>query len=480
MDDDGFISSLENRPLLTFQRSHIINMKKLIAFIFIAASQIAVAQHLENKWVSLFNGKDLTGFKQLNGKAKYHVDHGEIVGTTVYGEPNSFLATEKTYGDFILEVDLKLNADMNSGIQFRSETSTTENGRVFGYQMEIDPSARAWSGGIYDEGRRGWLYPLEYNEIAKKAFKPTEWNHYRIECVGNSLRTWVNGVACASVIDNLTANGFIALQVHSVGDKKDEGKTIHWKNIRIQTQDIKPSPADALFIANLVPNDLSASEQKNGYTMLWDGKTSTGWRGAYKDRFPNEVWKIENGELTVLGKLGAESAAGGDIVTEKEFGAFDLQFEFKISDTANSGVKYFVTEKENNVGSAIGLEYQILDDDKHPDGKLGVVGNRTMASLYDLIPAANMLDMNASRRDRLPIGEWNRGRIIVYPSGKIIHWLNGYKMVEYQRGSPAFYALVARSKYAKWENFGMAPKGKILLQEHGTKVSFRSIKIKEL
>ncbi|NDH69100.1 MAG: DUF1080 domain-containing protein, partial [Gammaproteobacteria bacterium] len=145
--------------------------------------------------------------------------------------------------------------------------------------------------------------------------------------------------------------------------------------------------------------------------------------------------------------IPAESAAGGDIVTEKEFGAFDLQFEFKISDTANSGVKYFVTEKENNVGSAIGLEYQILDDDKHPDGKLGVVGNRTMASLYDLIPAANMLDMNASRRDRLPIGEWNRGRIIVYPNGNVIHWLNGYKMVEYKRGSPIFYALVARSKY---------------------------------
>ena len=480
LEDACFIYSLENRPLLTFQRSHIINMKKLIACLFILSLQIAKAQETEIKWVSLFNGKDLTGFKQLNGKATYHVEKGEIVGTTVYGEPNSFLATEKIYGDFILEVDLKLNSDMNSGIQFRSETSTTGNRRVFGYQMEIDPSARAWSGGIYDEGRRGWLYPLEYNEAAKKAFKPTKWNHYRIECIGNSLRTWVNGVACASIIDNLTAKGFIALQVHSVDDKKDEGKTIHWKNIRIQTQDIKPSPADAIFIANLIPNDLSAVEMKNGYTMLWDGKTSNGWRGAYKDKFPQEVWKIDNGELTVLGKLGAESAAGGDIVTEKEFGAFDLQFEFKISDTANSGVKYFVTEKENNVGSAIGLEYQILDDDKHPDGKLGVVGNRTMASLYDLIPAANMLDMNASRRDRLPIGEWNRGRIIVYPNGNVIHWLNGYKMVEYKRGSPIFYALVARSKYAKWENFGMAPKGRILLQEHGTKVSFRSIKIKEL
>lgn len=462
---------------------------KIFLFSFLTFLMLFAEGQIKNaQWTTLFNGKNLTGFKQLNGKAKYSVEGGEIVGRTVLGEPNAFLATEKLYGDFILELDLKMFTDMNSGIQFRSETKegTTQvngktiEGRVYGYQMEVDPSSRAWSGGIYDEGRRGWLYPLDFNPDGQKAFKPRDWNHYRIECIGNTIRTFVNGVPCASLVDDMTSKGFIALQVHAIKNKSDEGKEIHWKNIKIQTNNLVPSPPDKIFIANLLPNEITAAETNNGYKLLWDGITSNGWKGAYKDNFPDKVWTIANGELTVMGKNGAESAAGGDIVTKAEYGPFDLQFEFKITDTANSGIKYFVTEKEGNTGSAIGLEYQILDDAKHPDAKMGSIGNRTMASLYDLIPAANMLDMKANRRDRNAIGEWNRGRIIAYPDGKVEHWLNGFKMVEYQRGTPIFYALVAKSKYAKWENFGMAPKGKILLQEHGTKVSYRSIKIKEL
>jgi hypothetical protein len=137
-------------------------------------------------------------------------------------------------------------------------------------------------------------------------------------------------------------------------------------------------------------------------------------------------------------------------------------------------VKYFVTEKEGNKGSAIGLEYQILDDDKHPDAKLGVGGNRTLASLYDLIPSLKI------KRGLHNMGEWNFGRVVVYPDNRVEHWLNGYKVVEYVRGSPTYLALVARSKYAQWTDFGMAEKGRILLQDHGDNVSFRSIKIKEL
>src|SRR5690606_38380285 len=142
----------------------------------------------QNSWQPLFNGKDLSGWKQLNGKAVYTVENGEIVGTTVPNEPNSFLATEEDYGDFILELELKVDPAMNSGIQFRSQSLPSyKNGRVHGYQMEIDPSPRQWSGGIYDESRRGWLYPLELNEAGKKAFKNGEWNKYRIECIGNTI-----------------------------------------------------------------------------------------------------------------------------------------------------------------------------------------------------------------------------------------------------------------------------------------------------
>ena len=208
--------------------------------------------------------------------------------------------------------------------------------------------------------------------------------------------------------------------------------------------------------------------------MLFDGISSKGWVGAYKKTFPENGWKIKNGALTVEASTGAESTNGGDIVTEKEYSAFDLSFDFKITPGANSGVKYFVTLSEENKGSAIGLEYQVLDDKLHPDAKMGRDGNRTLASLYDLIAAP--------KQDRFVHGpgQWNTGRVVVYPNNHVEHYLNGIKVLEYERGSKAYRDLVAISKYKVWPNFGEAKKGKILLQDHGNEVSFRSIKIREL
>jgi hypothetical protein len=449
--------------------------KAIITSVLVLSSLTALGQKNDG-WTDLFNGRDLSGFKQLNGQAKYEVRNEEIIGTTVRDEPNSFLATEKQYGDFILELDLFVHPEMNSGIQVRSLSKADYmNGRVHGYQIEVDPSSREWSGGVYDEARRGWLYPLELNPEGKKAFRNNQWNKYRIECIGNTIRTWVNGIPTAHVVDAETAVGFIALQVHSIPKTVEPGHQIRWRNIRIKTTNLKPSPSDKIYVVNTIPNHLSSQEKNQGYSLLWDGRTSQGWRGAGKDKFPEKGWEIKEDALHVLKSGGGESVNGGDIVSEKQFSAFELKFDFRLSEGANSGVKYFVTEREKNSGSAIGLEYQLLDDARHPDAKLGVEGNRTSSGLYDLISPKKLPPALARK-----VGTWNQGMIRVYPDNRIEHWLNGYKVVEYRRGSAEYLKLVAASKYKIWDNFGMAGQGRILLQDHGDAVSFRSIKIKNL
>lgn len=221
-----------------------------------------------------------------------------------------------------------------------------------------------------------------------------------------------------------------------------------------------------------LPNTLTSAEEKAGWILLFDGKTSTGWRGAYKDAFPAQGWKIDSGELVVIKSDGAESRNGGDIITQDQYSNFELTLEAKLTPGANSGVKYFVTEKlPKSPGSAIGLEFQLLDDELHPDAKMGKNGNRTIGSLYDLITAQG--------KKARSIGEWNQVRI-VSKNKHVEHWLNGSKVLEYDRGSPAFRALVAQSKYKIYENFGEAPEGHILLQDHGNEVHYRSIKLLKL
>jgi hypothetical protein len=453
------------------------SLQQLTLLTLISATTVLSA-HAQKK--PLFDGKTLNGWKAIVGNAPYAIENGMIVGTMVKNSPNSFLATEKEYGNFILELDVKLEgAETNSGVQTRSHFDPKGSkgaGLVYGRQMEIDPTPRAWTGGIYDEARRLWLYPLELNVAAKSLYKAEQFNHYKIECIGDETKTWVNGVPVAAVIDTLDQSGFIALQVHGIGNKIHlDGKKVYFKNITIQTENLKPTAFPKnIYLVNLTPNTLAPAEKANGYKLLFDGKSNAGWVGAYKNTFPQKGWEINNGILSVQPSNGAESTNGGDIVTKEQFSAFDLSFEFKLTEGANSGFKYFVTLTENNAGSAIGLEYQVLDDEKHPDAKLGRDGNRTLSSLYDLIKANKV---PASLR---PMGVWNRGRVVVYPNNKVEHYLNGIKVLEYVRGSEDFKKLVAISKYKDWKNFGEATKGHLLLQDHGNKVSFRTIKIKTL
>ncbi len=432
------------------------------------------AKNGDDPWKDLFNGKDLTGFSQAGGQATYEVLDSVIVGTTVWGSPNSFLKTDSTYGDFILELDFKVADGLNSGIQFRSDVKPS--GRVYGYQYEIDPTSRAYTAGIYDEARRGWLYPLNQDESAeaRQAFKSDEWNHARIEAIGNTMKTWINGVPAANLVDSISPEGFIALQVHSINDSSMIGKRVEWKNIRILTEnpEAQSQENNAPQKSNLI-NQLTEKEKEQGWKLLFNGKNTNGWRRAYHDSFPEKGWRVENGELIVQAANGAESQNGGDIVTVDQYSDFDLRLEFKYTKGANSGVKYFVTEKEeNNNFSAIGLEFQILDDENHPDAKLGNhEGSRTLGSLYDLI--------KADKKNVPPTGEWNDLRI-VSKGNHVEHWLNGFKVLEYERGSDQFRKLVKESKYKVYPSFGEAESGHILLQDHGFEVHFRSIKIKTL
>lgn len=448
--------------------------KNLVLFISVFIVFASMGQ--EAKWQDLFNGKNLKGWEVLNGTAEFSVKDGTIIGTSKKGSPNTFLATKKLYDDFILEFEFKVDDGFNSGVQIRSSSSKDfENGRVHGYQFEIDPTDRAWTGGIYDEARRGWLYPLTKNNEARSSFKNLEWNKGRVEAIGSSIRTWVNGMPCADLIDDMTLSGFIALQVHSVADS-DVGKSVTFRNIRILTENIEkfatPRAENGIEQVNAIINTISEKEKQDGWKLLWDGQSSEGWRGARMDHFPEKGWVIDDGILKVMRSGGGEAAYGGDIVTKKKYKNFILKVDFRITEGANSGIKYFVDPDLNTgAGSAIGCEFQILDDKKHPDANQGVEGNRRLGALYDLIPAP-------SDKPFRP-GFFNTAMIVV-KDNHVEHWLNDVKIVEYQRNNQMWEALVNYSKYKEWPNFGNAERGHILLQDHGDEVWFKNIKIKEL
>ena len=218
-------------------------------------------------------------------------------------------------------------------------------------------------------------------------------------------------------------------------------------------------------------NTLSAAEKTAGWKLLFDGKTTNGWRGFHADAFPAQGWVVEDGAIKRVATVKTPGA-GGDIITADEYGNFELALDWKLTAGGNSGLKYLIVEPPGGKGrSGVGYEMQILDDERHPDAKAGVNGNRTAGALYDLIAPST----HAAR----PIGEWNQARLVV-KGRHVEHWLNGQRIVQFEIGSPEMKALIAKSKYKDIQGFGDATRGHILLQDHGDEVSFRNLKIRAL
>ncbi len=436
-----------------------------------------------DEWTELFDGKSLDGWVRRGGDAKYHIEEGCIVGTSIMGTPNTFLCTSRDYSDFILEYEFKIDPELNSGVQIRSRSLPTASDfdfggnkiqipadLVHGYQIEIDPNPEDDScrmAGIYDEARRGWLYPgilggnaKEFTEKGRRIFMQGGWNKVRVEAVGDTIKTTLNGMPRASIRDSVTASGFIALQVHRIEERNKEGTQVHWRNLKIQE------------VVEEGINTLTTDEKAAGWRLLWNGKNHEGWRSAKGPDFPKAGWKMENGLIIINETGGGESSAAGDIITVEKFSQFEFSVDFRITPGANSGIKTFVDPSMNNgEGSAIGPEFQILDDKHHPDAELGRDGNRTIGSLYDMKAAP------ADKKAK-PIGEWNNARIFSEEK-QLTYWLNGEKTIDIKRGSKEWRDLVAISKYKVWPNFGELEEGHILLQDHGNQVFYKNLKIRD-
>ncbi len=295
-------------------------MKRHLPVVCIFLITTGAALAAEPEFAPLFNGKDLSDFEVCNGLAKYEIEGDAIVGTTAAGSPNSFLCTKKEYGDFVLEFDVSHDTALNTGVQIRSHRYAEDTvvntfdgtkisphkqskGRVYGYQVEIANEAAHGSGGIYDEARRGWLEQPAADSACAKAYHDDQWNHYRVVAMGDSIKTWVNGVECADVVDPLDQTGFIGLQVHQfTGDKPEQ---VRWRNLRIQ--------------------DLG----RHVWKPIWDGYSDAGW-----SLVGNGDWLPEGGAVHATSIPG--DTHGGFAVTDASFTDVTARVQFKIV-KGNSG-----------------------------------------------------------------------------------------------------------------------------------------------
>lgn len=379
------------------------------------------------QWTPLFDGKTLTGWTRINGTAQFSVDKGEIVGKTVKGSPNSFLCSDKPYADFEMEVDLKTDPRMNSGIQFRSvSVPGYMDGRVHGYQAEADPTGRGWSGGLYEEGRRGWLQDLSKNEKAQKAFKNGAWNHYRIVAKGDHIQIWVNKVQTTDFRDPLTARGFIAMQVHQ---SDIDGLEVRWKNAKIKDL-----------------GDPTMAPPKTGKWLLKTQADTKNW-----------VREADDAPFPWLWTGTSMQTRGGDLRTKESFGDARYHFEFMTDDNGKEG------QANGNSGIYFQQSYEIQILNSAPRGPL----HNECGGFYQIkAPDYAMA---------YPAGKWQTYDIEFHAA----KWQDGKKVQDawvtaYHNGTRIHDKIKLPKETASGK--GEAPGNRpIRLQDHGNNVQYRNI-----
>jgi hypothetical protein len=380
--------------------------KKLIGFVsavLILGAVLSLNAAERPAWKPLFDGTSLDGWQVRGGVAKYDVEDGAIVGTTVKGSANTFLCTKKDYGDFLLEFEVKVDPVLNSGVQIRShvydkdttmwvfrrdgKTEVTQKaGDVYGYQVEIANEQAGSSGAIWDEARRSvWLYDLSDNPAARKAFKDNQWNKFRVACIGDSIITWVNDTLCTDLRDPVDQDGFIGLQVHSFGGEKPA--QVRWRNIRIK--------------------DLG----RHVWQPLFDGKSLDGWHIV-----PGGKWEVREG--IIEGSNVSSDTRHGLLVSDKRYGDFTARLKFKAI-KGNSGFYFRVDE----VGGGVGVNgFQAEIDESKDVGGLYETGGRA----WVVQPSAE--DVARWFRPQ----EWNQMTVSAHGRRIVVH-VNGQKSAELKK-----------------------------------------------
>jgi hypothetical protein len=419
-------------------------------------------------WKVLFDGSStdaFRGFRRDTFPSKGWVVEGDALKTVVGGDRCDLISKDR-YKDFELELEWRVSPGGNSGVFY--DVAETETEAYFtGPEIQVIDDA-GHADAKNPKRTAGSLYDLI--TPGGRAKPAGEYNRFRIVKKNGHVEHWLNGakvveyqlgspeltqMIAASKFKDMQrfakeGQGYVSLQHH--------GQEVWFRNVRIRA--LSPVIAgDPVAPRNV----LTAPEQRAGWRLLFDGKTTAGWRGFKKTEFPKEGWVVRDGAIVKLAKGTGDSRGAGDIVTLDTFDDFDLRFEWRVTPGANSGVKYLVTEERSG---PIAHEYQVIDDDKHADAKIGA--HRQTAALYDAIPAgAKVLQ---------PVGEFNQSRIVV-KGNKVEHWLNGRRVVSYELGSPELMAAKAKSKFKDEAGWGTKLKGHILLQDHGDEVAFRNIKI---